>query len=246
MNDHVCILGVNFSSLNLKETTDLLEKQIDNPAKWPFQLITANPEIVIKSQEDTELRHIMDQADLITPDGIGIILASRWRKGRGLRERVTGYDILMEMLRRGNERSWSFYLLGSDEETNKTAAERVLAQYPGVKLAGRHHGFFNPSEEAQIVEHIEQTQPDLLIVALGAPAAEKWIHKHRASLKTKLAFGVGGSLDIIGGKVKRAPIFWQKANLEWLYRLLAQPSRWRRQLLLPVFAFKALTERKSV
>jgi N-acetylglucosaminyldiphosphoundecaprenol N-acetyl-beta-D-mannosaminyltransferase len=246
MNDSVRILGVSFSSLNLKQTAELLGQQIDNPTKWPFQLITANPEIVIRAQEDSELRHIMDKADLITADGIGIILASRWRQGRALSERVTGYDLLLELLHKGNERGWSFYFLGADEETSRKAAERVASLYPNVKLAGRHNGFFNTAEEARIVDEIEQIRPDVLIVALGAPAAEKWIHKHKARLTAKLAFGVGGSLDVIAGKVKRAPVFWQKLNLEWFHRLLSQPSRWRRQLLLPVFAFRALTERKGV
>lgn len=243
MDTFVHILGMKFSSLSFKQTIERIERQVAAPFERSFHLVTGNPEIVVRAQDDPDLRYIMDQADLITPDGIGIILASRWKK-RPIIERVSGYDLLIQLLDKGNANSWSFYFLGCDEATSKKAIERILALYPHVKVAGRHHGFFDASEEAQIVEQIEQSQPDFLILALGAPASDHWIHKHRARLAAKVMMGVGGSLDIIAGKVKRAPILWQKLNLEWLYRLLAQPSRWRRQLLLPVFAFRALRERK--
>jgi N-acetylglucosaminyldiphosphoundecaprenol N-acetyl-beta-D-mannosaminyltransferase len=111
---------------------------------------------------------------------------------------------------------------------------------PNVSILGMHHGFFNSGEEAKIVEDIRSLKPDVLIVALGAPYAERWIHKYRVRLNAKIAIGVGGSLDGIAGKVKRAPEGWQRLNVEWLYRLIKQPSRWRRQLILPRFFIRAL------
>lgn len=116
----------------------------------------------------------------------------------------------------------------------------IARTYPNVAILGRHHGFFQPEEEAKIVEEIRSSAPDFLIVALGSPYAEHWIHKHREILQAKVAIGVGGSLDVIAGKVKRAPQLWQRLHAEWLYRLIQQPSRWRRQLILPRFAMRAL------
>ncbi len=242
MKDTVHILGVPISKRTMAQTVRLLEEQIDKPCSRPFHLITANPEIVMKHQKDEQLQNIVREADLVTADGVGILLASRW-KGTAIAERVTGYDLLIQLLHTGNRKGWSFYFLGSDEETNKTAVENIKKKFPNVQIAGRHHGFFNKDEEENLLNDIETAQPDVLAVALGAPFAEKWIYAHKPRLKTKVAFGVGGSLDVVAGKARRAPLIWQRLQLEWLYRLLSQPSRWRRQRILPVFAYKAFMDR---
>lgn len=241
MNSTVKILGVPFARVNLKETVGIIEDQISKNEYKPYHIITGNPEIVISSNKDNSLKDIVDATDLITADGIGIILASRW-KNDALPERVAGFDLLIQTLEEGNKKGWSFYLFGSDEDTNRKASETIKERYPNLIVCGRHNGFFDNVEEEKIISEIEETKPDILVVALGAPRAEKWIYNNKSKLNTKVVFGVGGSLDVIAGKVKRAPAAWQKLNLEWLYRLLAQPSRWRRQLVLPVFAFKALGE----
>ncbi|CAG7635365.1 N-acetylglucosaminyldiphosphoundecaprenol N-acetyl-beta-D-mannosaminyltransferase [Paenibacillus solanacearum] len=241
------IMNVPFSKWTFVQTlehlSDMLEHASHRP--HPYHLITANPEIVMKYQTDSELRTIMDEADLITPDGSGIVLASRWQ-GDPIAERVTGCDLLIGLLEQGNRQGWSFYFLGADEHTSQLAVDKITAQYSRVRIAGRHHGFFQAGEEDTIIADIAAAQPDVLVVALGAPAAEKWIYRHRAQLNAKMAFGVGGSLDIIAGKVKRAPLLWQRLHLEWLHRLLLQPSRWRRQLILPVFAMKTLITGRRV
>ncbi|MDQ0888619.1 N-acetylglucosaminyldiphosphoundecaprenol N-acetyl-beta-D-mannosaminyltransferase [Paenibacillus sp. V4I9] len=161
-------------------------------------------------------------------------------KGNPLPERVTGCDLLFNLLEIGNRKNWSFYLLGANEMTSKKATEVISKRYPNVSVLGRQHGFFDHKDEAQIVDEIATLNPDVLVVALGAPKAEFWIHKFKKKLNVRVAIGVGGSLDIIAGTVKRAPVIWQKLNVEWLYRLINQPSRWRRQLILPRFAMKAL------
>ncbi|CAG7649966.1 WecB/TagA/CpsF family glycosyltransferase [Paenibacillus allorhizosphaerae] len=237
------IMNVPFSKLTFVETLDHLSEMLEqkNSGSRPYHLITANPEIVMKYQTDSELRTIMDEADLITPDGSGIVLASRWQ-GDPIAERVTGCDLLTGLLEEGNGRGWSFYFLGADENTSRLAVDKITTQYSRVRIAGRHHGFFPADEEKAIVAEISAARPDVLVVALGAPAAEKWIYRNKQQLNAKLALGVGGSLDIIAGKVKRAPLIWQHLHLEWLHRLLSQPSRWRRQLILPVFAMKTLME----
>ncbi|KAI7257465.1 hypothetical protein KC345_g10786, partial [Hortaea werneckii] len=188
-----------------------------------FHLITANPEITLASQSDERLRQIICSADLIVPDGIGIVLAAR-RQGSPIPERVTGYDLLLNLLAKGNEQGWSFYFLGTDELTSGQAVEKITQRYPQVKIAGRHHGFFTLAEEPGIIAEIQQAKPDILIVAMGAPYSDKWLHKHKEELADiKVVFGVGGSLDVISGKVKPAPAIWKKLNLEWAHRLLFAP-----------------------
>ncbi|MGH4123463.1 MAG: WecB/TagA/CpsF family glycosyltransferase [Clostridium sp.] len=241
MLDNVKILGVSFSKMNMKETVNIIANKIECNNKSIFNIITGNPEIVLQVQKDPELKTILNEADLITPDGEGIVLASRW-KGEPLFERVTGVDLLLEVLKMGNQRGWSFYFLGADEQVNKKATENILEEYPNVILSGRHHGYFDNVQEGKILVDIESKRPNILIVALGAPRAEKWIYSYKHRLPVKVAFGVGGSLDIISGKTARAPQKWQQLKLEWLYRLIIQPSRLRRQMVLPIFAYKSLME----
>ncbi len=159
---------------------------------------------------------------------MGIVLASRL-KGNPLPERVTGYDLLLESLKVGNAKGWSFYFFGSDEEVNIKITEHVIENYPNVKIVGRHNGYFNKEEEVKIIETIKKSKSDILIVALGSPLADKWIYRNKNQLNSKVVFGVGGSLDVITGKVKRTPEIWKKLNLEWLYRRINEPSRKERQ-----------------
>jgi N-acetylglucosaminyldiphosphoundecaprenol N-acetyl-beta-D-mannosaminyltransferase len=243
------ILGVPFSKRTLQETTLLLTEQIKQDSAQLLHLITANPEIVMASQSDEQLRTIIQEADVATPDGIGVVIASRW-SGNRIPERVTGYDLLLQLLEKGNQLGWRFYLLGADEETSRKAAEIISNRYPNVLIVGRHHGFFTEMEEDGILADLQQTKPDILFVAMGAPYSDKWIYKHKGALASiKVAFGVGGSLDVIAGKAKRAPVVWQKLNLEWLYRLFSVPagkgqkSRWRRQSALPKFIYKTMIRR---
>lgn len=240
----VNIMGVPFSKRTLDETIELLCRIAERPEHGMYHVVTANPEIVMAASKDDRLMHILREAGLITADGIGIVMAAKW-KGEPVPGRVTGYDMLLRLLELGDRHRWSFYFLGTDEDTSRKAVEAIAARYPNVGIAGRHNGFFKPEEEPAIVENIFAAKPDFLIVAMGAPHAERWIYRNKSKLGAKIAMGVGGSLDIIAGKVHRAPDFWIKLNLEWLYRLLSNPSRWRRQLALPVFAFKAFMRRKE-
>lgn len=159
-----------------------------------------------------------------------------------MQERVTGYDLFLECLEVGNQKGWSFYLLGSDEEVNSKAVEYIIENYSNIKIAGRNNGYFKNEEEDKIVHDINDSKPDILIVALGSPLADKWIYKHKSELNTKVVFGVGGTLDVITGKVKPTPQIWKKLNLEWLHRRITQPSRKERQKKLKVFAYRAVVE----
>ena len=249
MNNIVRILGIPFSKMTLNETTDLLEKHIQEKQSELFHLITVNPEISITSQSDTEFKQIIDDANLITPDGIGIVMASKIRR-QPIKERVTGFDLLYKLLEKGNEHGWSFYFLGTDEDTNKRAVEEIRNLYPNVSIVGRQHGFFSKEKESSIVSSINKLKPDILIVAMGAPRSDKWIYTYKSDLnQVKLVFGVGGSLDVIAGKVKPTPEIWKKLNLEWLHRLITVPvakgqkSRWLRQSVIPKFIYQVILKK---
>lgn len=242
MDTHVNILGILVPKLTMDRAIERIELTIEQDGQELCHVITLNPEIAMACQHDASLRTIVDEAGLLTADGIGIVMVSRLR-GTPLPERVTGCDMLYRLLERGNEKGWSFYLLGANETTSALAADVIRRDYPNVSILGRHHGFFKQEEEGELVEEIGVLKPDILVVALGAPYAERWIHKYKGVLHAKIAIGVGGSLDVVAGTVPRAPMVWRKLNIEWLFRLLNQPSRWRRQLLLPRFAWKALVYR---
>ncbi|MBP1964223.1 WecB/TagA/CpsF family glycosyltransferase [Paenibacillus aceris] len=233
------IMGIPVPKVTMEETVHIIDQVITDKKADLFHVVTLNPEITMSCQHDLQLRSIIDEAGHLTADGTGIVMVSRL-KGNPLPERVTGCDLFINLLEIGNENNWSFYLLGANEITSLKASEEIRKKYPNVSVVGRHHGFFDQKVEAQIVDEIATLSPDVLVVALGAPKAEFWIHKFKNKLNARVAIGVGGSLDVIAGTVKRAPVIWQKLNVEWLYRLINQPSRWRRQLILPRFAMKAL------
>lgn len=241
MDNCVNILGIEFSKLNLKETVNLISSKVSESDNKIFHLITVNPEIAIQIQEDPELKKISLESDIITPDGIGIVLASRLKQNP-IPERVTGYDLFLECLNVGNDKGWSFYLLGSDEEVNRKASEYIIENHPNVRVAGRHHGYFKKEDDNKIVQEIRNSKPDILIVALGSPLADKWIYRHKNELNTKVVFGIGGTLDVITGKTKRTPEIWKKLNLEWFHRRITQPSRKERQKKLKVFAYRVFVE----
>lgn len=233
------IMDIPFSKLNLTETEQYLTTRIED--KQATQVVTANPEIVMFADASTEYKQVVLDADIVVPDGIGIIYASRLRKDP-ISERVAGYDLLHRVMYQANQRKWKVFLLGANDEVNRLAYERLLQDYPNADLVGRHHGYFqdNTVEEQQIVEQINQLKPDIIFVALGFPRQELWINRYKDTLQTSLMMGVGGSFDVLSGKVKRAPVLWQKLGLEWLYRLISTPSRWRRMLVLPRFMLKEI------
>jgi N-acetylglucosaminyldiphosphoundecaprenol N-acetyl-beta-D-mannosaminyltransferase len=243
--NRVSIMGVPISKMTYDETIHHLSRIANGEQRDMYHVVTANPEIVMSASKDEQLKRILLEAGIVTADGIGIVLAAKW-KGEPISGRVTGYDMLVRLLEQGNRDKWSFYFLGTDEETSRKAVETIAERYPSIRIAGRHNGFFDKERESTIVEEIKAASPDFLIVAMGAPHAERWIYRNKPLLNAKIVMGVGGSLDVIAGKVKRAPEFWIKLNIEWLYRLLSNPSRWRRQLILPVFAAKAFFFRNRI
>lgn len=242
----VPVMGIPFSKRDMQQTVDAILQQLhaEHTASL-FHVVTANPEIVMAARENKELHQIMQKAGLITADGIGVVWAAK-QFGTPLPERVPGFDLVLALLQTAEQRPFSVYLLGASEEANQRAAEKIKSDYPAVEVAGRRNGFYTPEEEEGIAAEIKAKQPDLLLVALGCPKQEQFIAKYRDQRLAKVAIGVGGTFDGLAGIMKRAPLIWQKLNLEWLHRLLSQPTRWRRQLVLVRFVFAVRRELKNL
>ncbi|WLR50620.1 WecB/TagA/CpsF family glycosyltransferase [Bacillus tianshenii] len=240
-NRYVSILGVPFLHTTMEEMTQRVVKHWESNEK--AFVITANPEIVMKAREEQVFQEIVGRADYITADGIGVVKAAEML-GDPLPERVAGYDLMHELLKKANERSLNLYMLGAGEDVIEEAANAVKRQYPNVKIAGYHHGFFDWESDA-IPNQINEAGADLVLVALGCPRQEQWIDQNINKFHKGVFIGVGGSFDVLAGKVERAPEMWQKMNAEWLYRLVKQPSRWRRMLALPRFVGHVMKEKAS-
>ena len=237
------ILGVPVDMVNMAQAAERLEELMKS--EGCSLIVTPNSEIVVNAGQDSELMEIIRSADLVIPDGIGLVYASKLL-GSPLKERVTGIDFLSWALDFLEREGKSIYLLGSRPGSESVpgvaemAAIKMKEAFPGLKIAGTHHGYFSEEEEQEIVDDINESGADFLCVALGSPKQEKFMAQHREGLKVKAAIGVGGSLDVWAGEVKRAPEFYRKHGLEWLYRLVQQPSRYKRMAALPRFMIRVL------
>ncbi|ANF98506.1 WecB/TagA/CpsF family glycosyltransferase [Paenibacillus bovis] len=239
----VPIYGLNVSKLNMNDTVSYLESIVGTGK--PHQIITANPIMIMTALEQPQYMHIMKNAELLVPDGAGLVWAAS-TCGQPVAERVTGFDLLHRLLDVGQKHSWKVYLLGSTPEVIQAAAARLQSLYPGIVIAGYRDGFFGPDQDAEVIAGIREAAPDLLFVARGADTQEPWIGRYKQELGVPIMMGVGGSFDIISGKTKRAPVAFQKLRMEWFYRLMKEPYRYKRMLVLPKFALKVLKDKESV
>jgi N-acetylglucosaminyldiphosphoundecaprenol N-acetyl-beta-D-mannosaminyltransferase len=204
----------------------------------PLLVIAINPEKVMKAQHDPELRDFIEHAGLRIADGVGIVLASRLRGG-AVRSRVTGVDLMLQLVAEAEAQGWRVFLLGAQPDVNEAAAEELKRRFPALALAGRRDGYFAPAEDREVAQAIADARTDLLFVALGSPAQERFLLQWGDLTAARVRMGVGGSLDVIAGRVPRAPALMRRAGLEWLYRLYREPWRLRRMLVLPVFLVRA-------
>jgi N-acetylglucosaminyldiphosphoundecaprenol N-acetyl-beta-D-mannosaminyltransferase len=208
--------------------------------KKPCSIFSANPEKNFSVPKDPKLYEVFKNADLLIPDGIGIVLAARLLHGAKLR-RVPGVDLMKDVCCLAERESKSVFLYGAREEVNQTAANKLQLEFPGLQIAGRSNGYVSESKMSELIFRINESGAAILFLALGSPRQEKWFASHAAELKhVRVCQGIGGTLDTIAGTVKRAPIIWQYFSLEWLYRLLSDPMRIGRQKVLPLFALKVL------
>lgn len=235
----VKILGVPFSTLTFDETLDMLKAKLRGTTT--HHIITANPEIVMLGRQDAAFMALLQSADLITPDGVGAVWASKYY-GHALHDRVTGVELSTALIEHCAEEGLSVYLLGASTQSNSMAMEKLRARFPKLRIAG-HDGYFKDADLSGLLTAVKEFKPALMLVGLGVPRQEHFIAKYRSELQVPVMIGVGGCIDIFAGVVKRAPKMWQKMRLEWMYRLLSQPSRWRRQLVLPKFVLTVLTDK---
>jgi N-acetylglucosaminyldiphosphoundecaprenol N-acetyl-beta-D-mannosaminyltransferase len=224
----VDILGVQIDQVSMEQAVAKTQAFFEGGVHVVY---TPNPEIIMEAQKNENLQAALNRADLLLPDGIGVVIASKIM-GTPLSERVPGFDYVCELLKLDK----SFYLFGGKPGVAEMAAKELKAK--GVNVVGYHHGYFQ--EDGDIIEEINRLRPDILLVCLGAPKQELWIDRNRDGLNTHLCIGAGGTLDVLAGNVKRAPELFQKLYLEWLYRALKQPSRLPRLLKLPQFLFKVM------
>lgn len=237
MKDKVNILGVWVDMVNISRAADRIMQFFNEDGL--HKVYTPNSEIIMTAYKDESFKETLNNAELLTADGIGVVYASKIL-GKPIAERAAGYDIACEVLDRIKGTSRSVFLFGGKPGVAEIAKEKLEERYPGLKIAGMRNGYFKPEEEQEIVDQINESGAELVFVCLGAPKQELWIDKYKNSLKASVAMGVGGSLDVFAGTAMRAPEFYCKHGLEWLYRLMKQPSRAGRMLALPKFALTVL------
>ncbi|UCZ52712.1 WecB/TagA/CpsF family glycosyltransferase [Bacillus shivajii] len=237
--ESINILGLKISKLTQQQTVMKILSSVQR--KKRMFVVTANPEIVMCAHEEEDYYRILQTADIITPDGIGVVKGARIL-GERIPERVAGYDLFLKLLKEANEKELSIYLLGAKEIVLAKSVDVIKKDFPNVNIVGHHHGYFNLHDET-IVNEIKDKNPDFVFVALGFPRQEEWISRHISNFEKGVFIGLGGSFDVIAGETLRAPDIWIKLNVEWLYRLIKQPSRWRRMLSLPHFIIKVLGQK---
>ncbi|MBC1480039.1 WecB/TagA/CpsF family glycosyltransferase [Listeria seeligeri] len=235
----ISILNIPFYNTSQAGFVDELYNDVRNGER-KF-VVTANPEIVMHASTDKDFEAVIRQADYIVPDGIGIVMASQ-KLGEPLKERVTGYDTMVGLL----DKPIRCYFLGAKPEISQMVKVKVNEKYPQAEVCGVHHGYFDVLESEKIAQEIMATNPDIIFVALGSPAQEKWIVSQISNFEKGVFIGVGGSFDVLTDNVKRAPKIWIKLRLEWVYRLLSNPSRWRRFFAIPQFMLAIRKESKRL
>jgi len=235
----VNLLGVPVAAVTMEEALDILERFVFE--RRTHLVVTSDASSIVRAQEDEEFRRIVQSADLVTPDGIGVVWGARLL-GLPVYQRVPGVELMAKLCERAAQKGWKVFLLGAKPGVAERAAENLQARYPGLKIVGTHHGYFTPEEEPQVIAKIKAAQPDILFVAFGIPKQEKWIARHADELQVPVCIGVGGSFDVYAGVVKRAPEWVQRLCLEWLYRTIKDPKRLPRLKAIPKLLWLVIRE----
>jgi len=234
------ILGVQVNTENYDELIPKVFRNIEDKKK--SLVVAINPEKLMKAKEDPELKALLNRAEFQIPDGIGVIIASKLKKG-SISSRITGIDMMDRVVREAARTGRAVFLYGAKPGVADKAAQQLKQTYPDLIVVGTQDGY--ESDSSKVLDTINKAQPDILFVAMGSPKQEQWIEQHRYNLYPMLYQGVGGSFDVLAGNVKRAPAAFQKLGAEWLYRLLKEPSRLKRQMNLPKFLFEVFKQKRS-
>ena len=233
------VLGVGFDNVTMDEAVDRGMELLHSPGT--HCVVTPNPEIVEVCRENLAARQAVNGADLVLPDGIGVVKGAKML-GTPLKEKVPGIEFAAGLMERMAAEGRSLYLLGAKPGVAETAGEKLAAKYPGLKIAGTQDGYFQ--EDGPVVEAIRQSGADCVYVCLGAPKQELWMRKQGGATGARLLCGLGGSLDVFAGVVERAPRFWSDHGLEWFYRLCRDPRRAGRMMKLPLFLIHVKKEKR--
>lgn len=249
MPEDIEAFGMRISPVSMEQAIERVEGFIKE--KTPRHVVTSDANAILRAQEDHEYSEIVRRAALITPDGYGVMWGARLLN-LPVYERVTGVDMVTGICERAAKNGYSIYILGSDPGIAAAAAKNLQARYPGLKVAGTHHGFWRrdgaeqgldaAQSDIKIAEEVCRAAPDVLFVAMGIPAQEKFIAAQMARMKVPVSLGVGGSFDVYSGKYNRAPQHIQRMGLEWIYRVWIDPVRWRRMGYVPRFMLLAIRE----
>jgi len=242
MNDRVKILGVGVDSVTMQEALDRVDTFFEE--RKPVIIATANAEMLMRATHDEELKNILNAAELVVPDGAGTVWAAH-HLGYEMPERVAGYDLAQELMKRAPSKNRKIFFFGSAPGVAEKAKLKAEELYPNIQIVGTRNGFFTENDEPQIIADIKSAQPDLLLAALGVPKQEKWLAKYKDELNVPVSIGVGGTFDVMAGVMKRAPKWMQKAKLEWLFRAMLQPKRAGRLIALPKFVLKVHSSKQK-
>jgi N-acetylglucosaminyldiphosphoundecaprenol N-acetyl-beta-D-mannosaminyltransferase len=235
--DSLHVLGCRVDRVGAQDAVARIIALLD--ARRPAQVVTLGAEMANLAYGDEHYRDVINAADLVVPDTVGIVMAARWL-GKPVPERVAGIDLLERVCAAAARRGDPIYLVGGADGVAAAAAAALAQRHQGLKIAGAEHGYFDEDESGDVCMRIRASGARLVFTGLGFPRQEYWIHDNLAELGGAVCIGVGGSFDVLSGNLPRAPQAVRRAGLEWLYRLVREPRRLRRQLVLPVFAARAM------
>ncbi len=238
----VNILGVNVDMVTINEATDKILEFLKEDRV--HSVYTPNSEIIMEAYRNQDFAKVLNSADLLTADGIGVVYAAKYLN-KPIKERAAGYDIAKLLLQKISYTDHKLFLFGGKPGVGDMAKKNIQKDYPGLNIVGVRNGYFGEDEEEEIINEINSSGADLLFVCLGAPRQENWIYKNADKLKVRVAMGVGGSIDVFAGTVQRAPEFFCKTGLEWFYRLAKEPWRAKRMMDLPRFAMTVVKDGKK-
>lgn len=230
MSSRVMFLNTQVDNLTMQETVMLINESISNGNR--LQHVVVNAGKIVAMQTDLELRESVNNCDVINADGMAVVWASKIL-GKPLKERVAGIDLMENLIELAHKKKYKVYFLGAKEAIVSKVVDHYTEKYSKNLIAGYRNGYFSKEEEPEIAKDIEDSEAQLLFVAISSPKKENFLYQNKAHL-TKVSFtmGVGGSFDVVSGLVKRAPLWMQNNGLEWFYRFAQEPKRmWKRYLV---------------
>ena len=244
MQKRLKILDIWVDPVNRRQAIDRVRQFLNG--KKACSIFAANPEKNYSVPKDPALYKVFKNADLLIPDGIGIVIAAKILYGVSL-SRVPGVEFMLDICQLAVQMEKSIFIYGSRESVNEIAVNKLRGRFPGLRVAGRSNGYVSESDMADLIRRINESGAEILFLALGSPRQEKWFSSHAGEFtNVKVCQGIGGSLDTIAGTVKRAPAIWQRLSLEWFYRLLSEPKRIRRQKVLPLFILQVIKNQRDL